>query len=135
MLILHHLRYVWETLGNFLWCKVSIVCALGSAHSRPHDTCFAVNDSTCQSLTAVPSHATPPPCSPPPLPLVRCFALAAMQVSLLTDWDLLPMSLTMPATVGKRHKTTPASCQPVPHTSSSMLHYSALVWVCKLLDM
>jgi len=116
-------------------CKVSIVCALGSAHSRPRDACVAVDDLTHQSLTAVPSHAMPPPHSPPPSPLVRCFTLAAMQVFSPTDWDSLLMSLAMPTTVGKRHKTAPASCQPVPHTLSSTLHYSALVWVHKLLDM
>jgi len=116
-------------------CKVSIMCALRSAHSRPCDTCVTVNDSTHQSLTTVPLHATPPPHSPPPSPLIRCFDLAATQVPSPTDWDLLPTSLTTPATVGKRHKTAPASCQPVPHTSSLMLHYSALVRVRELLDM
>jgi len=47
-------------------CKASIVCALGSAHSRPCDACVAVDDSTRQCPTAMPSHATPPPPCPPP---------------------------------------------------------------------
>jgi len=47
-----------------VYCKVSIVCALGSAHPRPHDACVTVDNSTRQSLTTVPLHAMPPPCSP-----------------------------------------------------------------------
>jgi len=46
-------------------CKVSIVCALGSAHSGPRDACIAVNDSTRQCPAATPSHTTPPPLCPP----------------------------------------------------------------------
>jgi len=54
-------------------CKVSIVCALGSAHSGPCDACIAVNDSTRQCPTAMPSHAMPPPCRPPSLVLCLMF--------------------------------------------------------------
>jgi len=116
---------------NGTYCKVSIVCALGSAHSGPRDTCVAVNDLTRQCPTATPLHAM----HPPPSPLVRCFALAAMQVPSPTDWESLPTSLAAPTVVGQCHKTAPASCQPVPHTPSLTLHYLALVRVCKLLDM
>ena len=97
-----------------------------------------LNPSSLPDLPPLPPSEPSKPSSPlgqPPVePLVRCFALATMQVPLPTDWDLLPTSLAVPATVGKCHKTAPASCQPAPHTSSLMLHYSALVWVCKLLD-
>ena len=55
-------------------CKVSIMCALRSAHSGPHDACVAaVDDSTRQCPAATPSHATPPPRRPPSLVLHSMF--------------------------------------------------------------
>ena len=51
-----------------------------------------------------------------------------------TDWESSPTSLAAPAVVGQRHKTAPTNCQSMPHTSSSTLHYSALVRAHELLD-
>jgi len=100
-------------------CKVSIVCALGSAHSGPRDACVAL--STTQHVSApLQRPRTPRLLLVVPLLLffTRCFALATMQVPLPPDRESPPASLAMPAIFSMRHKT---ACQPTSHTSSSML--------------
>jgi len=135
VIVIHHRRQLSSTVIISHRPPSSSCRPHGSARSGPHDTCASIDNLTRQSLAATPSHATPPPPRPPPpLPLVQCFAPAAMQVPSPTDWESSLTSLAAPAIVGQRHKTAPANCQSMPHTSSLTLHYSALVRAHELLD-
>jgi len=102
-----------------LCCKVSIVCALGLAHSGPCDACVAL------SMTQHVSAPLQRPCTPCLLLVVplllffaQCFTLATMQVPSPPDRESPLASLAMPAIFSMRHKM---ACQPTSHTSSSTL--------------
>ena len=95
-------------MSGINYCKVSIMCALGSVHSRPRDTCVAVDDSTQQCPTAMPLHAThPPPCPPLPLSFAQCLALATTQVPSPPDRESPLGSLATPAIVGSATRLCP----------------------------